>query len=251
MNPNKTLPPANSASTPLALKLGALFGVSFLAFFAIFFAYDLMSGFAESSAARANVGEQTPSIVIDPKIASDLSKVLTLDVIANSDAIRDPFSDRGALSGRVGPLSAKAVLQTNAASKGAPGSVAASSGQSGTGISRSGVGASVSNAPVASTKDRYETWVGQFGIVGDAPIDPRIFSIEDLLPVGIVDGGSGQQEVMFFSEAAGRTLSFPIGTLFFDGWLTELRPEGVVFSSTDDRRTVRMRSWARSIKTAG
>jgi hypothetical protein len=252
MNPNKSLAPVNSASTSLSFKLAALFGISFLAFFVIFFAYDLLSSFAESSAARGNVSEQAPPIVIDPKIATDLSKVLTLDVNANSDAIKDPFSDRGGLSGRVGgPLSAKAVLQTNAASKGAPSAVSAFRGQTATGTARSGVGASVTGSPVESTKERYETWFGRFGLSGDATLDPRIFSIEDLLPVGIVDGGSGQQEVMFFSEATGRTLSFPVGTLFFDGWLSELRPEGVVFSSNDDRRTVRMRSWARSIKTAG
>jgi len=93
--------------------------------------------------------------------------------------------------------------------------------------------------------------MGRSGINGDVPIDPRIFAIEDLLPVGIVDGGNGQQEVMFYSEAAGKTLSFPLGTMFFDGWLTELRPEGVVFSSNDDRRMVRLRSWARSIRNAG
>ena len=26
---------------------------------------------------------------------------------------------------------------------------------------------------------------------------------------------------MFFSEAAGRTVSFPVGTMFYDGWVTE------------------------------
>jgi len=36
-----------------------------------------------------------------------------------------------------------------------------------------------------------------------------------------------------------------------DGWLTELRPEGVVFSFNDYSRTVRLRSWARSLKNVG
>jgi len=83
------------------------------------------------------------------------------------------------------------------------------------------------------------------------PLDPRIFAIEDLLPVGIVDGGNGNQEVMFYSEAACRTVSFVPGTSFFDGRLSELRPEGVVFTSFDGRQPLRMRSWSRSLKTCG
>ena len=135
-----------------------------------------------------------------------------------------------------------------------PGSTVQASTAGGSAVSGK-PGTSGSAAPVVSaveaTKLRYASWVERSRINGDTPLDPRIFAIEDLLPVGIVDGGNGQQEVMFFSEAAGKTVSFPLGTLFFDGWLAELRPEGVVFGSTDDRRTVRMRSWARSFKNAG
>ena len=87
--------------------------------------------------------------------------------------------------------------------------------------------------------------------MGEIPLDPRIFAIDDLLPVGIVDGGNGQQEVMFYSEAAQRTVSFPIGTVFYDGWLSELRPEGVVFASGDNYRTARLRSWARALRSVG
>jgi len=56
---------------------------------------------------------------------------------------------------------------------------------------------------------------------------------------------------MFFSEAVGKTVSFPVGTLFFDGWLSELRADGVVFSSNDERHTLRMRLWARQLKSEG
>lgn len=251
MNPNKSLPAANPDSGRLSLKLAGLFGLSFVGFFIAFFAYDLLSSFAEGSAARATVSDQTTPIVIDPKIATDLAKVLSLDANPISGDVKDPFSDRGGLSGSV-PASAAAgarLTKASVASALAAGSVSRSSVVSGN------RGGNVSNTPRVSpfetTKQRYDTWLGQVGINGDLPLDPRLFAIEDLLPVGIVDGGNGQQEVMFFSEAAQKTLSFPLGTMFFDGWLTELRPEGVVFSSNDDRRTVRMRSWARSIKNAG
>ena len=76
-----------------------------------------------------------------------------------------------------------------------------------------------------------------------------MFAIQDLLPVGIVDGGSGGQAIMFMSESVGKTVSFPVGTMFFDGWLSEVRPEGVVFNFNDGRGTVRMQSWARAAKT--
>jgi hypothetical protein len=56
---------------------------------------------------------------------------------------------------------------------------------------------------------------------------------------------------LFYSEAAAQTFSFPIGTVFNDGWLSELRPEGVVFASGDNYRTVRLRSWARALRSVG
>jgi len=251
MNPNKSLPAVNSDSTRLSSKLAGLFGFSLVAFFIVFFAYDLLSSFVESSAARATVNEQTTPIVIDPRIANDLAKVLSLDSSPNSEDVKDPFSDRGGLSGSVSASASAGAQQSKAT---ATSGLAASSDTRGSVASGNKAG-NVANAPtsspVESTKQRYDTWLSQTGVNGDVPLDPRLFAIEDLLPVGIVDGGNGQQEVMFFSEAAGKTLSFPLGTMFFDGWLAELRPEGVVFGSNDDRRTVRMRSWARSIRNAG
>jgi len=104
---------------------------------------------------------------------------------------------------------------------------------------------------VPTTVDRYHDWLAQSAGNPDLKLDPRIFAITDLMPVGIVDGGNGPQEVMFVSESAGKYFSFPVGTMFFDGWLTEIRPEGVVFSFNDGKGTVRMRSWTRSIGKSG
>jgi len=87
--------------------------------------------------------------------------------------------------------------------------------------------------------------------MSDIPLDPLVFAVDDLLPVGLVDGGNGQQEVLFYSEAVARTFSFPIGTRFFDGWLSELRPDGVVFASYGERPTAKLRSWARALRSVG
>ena len=250
MNPSKQTPISNSGAARLPLRLAGLFALAFALFFVLFFAYDLLSGFAERSAMSVQVNEQAKPIVIDPKLADDLAKVLALNANPNSEDVRDPFSDRAGLSGTVAAATLQAVRTTTPA-----GPSVAASGPRVTSVPGRQSGTTISGppdiSPIEGTKQRYETWLARAGVSGDVPLDPRLFAIEDLLPVGIVDGGSGPQEVMFFSEAAGKTISFPVGTMFFDGWLTELRPEGVVFSSNDDRRTIRMRSWARSIKNNG
>jgi hypothetical protein len=258
MNPGQQIPKARPASSRLPLKLAALFAISFGLFFVLFMAYDLLSGYAERSAMAVQANEQTKPIVIDPKLSEDLAKVLAFDPNSNTEEVRDAFTDRGGLSGTVA-AGTLYTPQSGSVTTNVPASTAPSVVSPGTRPSSSGQVPSGTNlvpaAPLVSakeaTKQRYESWLERAATNGDATLDPRVFAIEDLLPVGIVDGGSGQQEVMFFSEAAGKTLSFPVGTMFFDGMLAELRPEGVVFSFNDVGRTIRMRSWARSIKNNG
>ena len=235
----------NNGSGRLWVKLGGLFALSFAVFFAGFFGYDLLTTFAERSAARP-ANEEAPPIVIDPKIESDLAKALAFDPSPASGDVKDPFSDRGGLTNTISATTASISQQNSAVAPRAVSGGSSVSGNTGANVSRGLV-----ISPVESTKQRYDRWIGQYGITGDVPLDPRLFAIEDLLPVGIVDGGTGQQEVMFFSKAAGKTLSFPIGTMFFDGWLTELQPGGVVFSFNDYQRTVRREPWARSIPNGG
>ena len=249
-NPVKPIPAGKSGSGAMLLKLAGIFAVSFGIFFVLFFAYDLLSGFREKSLAAAQTSSDVQPIVVDPKIASELASVLAADTNPYPQDIKDPFSDRGGLSGKAG----------TAASAGTGNLVQVPAATTGGSVPRVAMvpGGAVSNvmlppatAAVQSTKQRYDNWLSRLSAAGDAPLDPHIFAVEDLLPVGLVDGGTGQQEVLFFSQAAGRTVSFPVGTMFFDGWLTELRPEGVIFSSNDDRRVVRMRAWARSVKNLG
>jgi hypothetical protein len=80
-----------------------------------------------------------------------------------------------------------------------------------------------------------------------------VFAIDDLLPVGIVDGGNGQQEVLFYSEAVARTFSFPVGTRFFDGWLSEITPQGPVFAWDDASGLTftKLRVWTRNLRSVG
>jgi hypothetical protein len=241
--------PDKTKVSPLWLKLLGLFAIAFALAFMAFFAYDMFSSFAERSAVNAQGSDQAPPIVVDPKIESDLAKVLASESAPGPQAVKDPFTDRGGLSGEVSAATTAArQASTTAGSATAGTTTSMGSGRMGS------AGGSIAGAPVSAveaTRHRYETWLNQYGVNGDSPLDPRIFSVEDLWPVGIVDGGSGPQEVMFFSEAMNKTVSFPVGTLFFDGWLSEIRPEGVVFSFNDERRTIRLRSWTRSIQGAG
>ena len=229
----------------LLLKLLGLFAVSFAGFLIVFVSYDLLTSFAERRAKETEAAATVQSFTIDPKIGKDLATVLATDTSSDPADIKDPFLDRAGLSGAVA-----AGAAVNAATVARTDVPAAPAGPGATGQSGSAKGGPAQPAvsPSDATERRYEEWLSHAGFNNDLVLDPRIFSVEDLLPVGIVDGGNDQQEVMFYSEAVKKTFSFPLGTVFYDGWLTELRPEGVVFSSISDQRIVRMRSWARSLK---
>lgn len=233
----------------LSFRLLALFVFVFFFAFIALWAWSFSISYLESTVAESSPALQPKPIVVDPNLRNELTKVMALDTTALPAAVKDPFNDRAGMVS----LSAAQRSGVTTTTSGTTSGDASTTGRSTTVVAGSG-GSSAPAVPQLSpneaTKQRYAAWLGR-AISGDVPLDPRIFSIEDLLPVGVVDGGNGGQEVMFFSEAVGRTVSFPIGTMFYDGWLTELRPEGVVFSSGGDRRTYRLRSWARSLKSVG
>jgi len=236
----------------LSLKLLALFLGSFLLAFFAFWAYGVVESYQEARAAEASVDMRPKSIVIDPKIQTELAQVIAFDSAEAAPDVRDPFNDRTGISGlraaTGGTTGGGATSSGGSSGGGTPASSGGGSGGGGGGSNTVTVPAQPILTPVEATRQRYNAWLDRARVGVDIELDPMVFSIEDLLPVGIVDGGNGRQEVMFFSEAANRTISFPVGTLFYDGWLTELRPEGVVFSTNDDRRSLRMRSWGRSIR---
>lgn len=251
MNPDRSVPynPRKRTST-LSFRLLAIFGGSFLVFFALFFGWDLFVGFAERTVLGAQVNSQAAPIVIDPKIADELAKVLAQDAAGDAFEVNDPFVDRAGLSGTPGLVTTSGALQasTNGSGNKPPGTPTKIQTVTGGGTNSFTVQAI---PPVESTRQRYDAWLQRAANDPSLVLDPRVFAIEDLLPVGIVDGGNGGQAIMFMSEAAGKTISFPVGTMFFNGWLSEVRAEGVVFNFNDGRGTVRMQSWARMAKTAG
>lgn len=247
----------------LSVRLLALFAATFLIGFLALWAYGISTSYLESAIAEQALPPRPAAVVIDPKLRDELSQVMSTDTIAEPVAIKDPFNDRTGIVGlNAAQRSVGGTVTTSGGSAGTtPGSspvarrnttVGPSTETGGPSRSRDVPSGTVEQQIPATeaTKQRYIIWLGLGATVG-IPLDPRIFAIDDLLPVGVVDGGNGQQEVMFYSEAAGRTVSFPVGTNFYDGWLTKLEPEGVIFTSNDDRRTMRLRPWARALRSVG
>jgi len=240
----------------LSLRLGLLFTAVFAAVFLGGLVYDIFASIAERSETDA-VAQPAP-VVIDPKIKTDLAKALAFDVAPADTAISDPFVDRSGISNLVRQTGASPV-RTVSGSTSSGTSASASSGTVASG--RPSIGqaagspggvASTPEVPASeATRSRYEDRMQKVRLGIDAGPESHVFAVDDLLPVGVVSGGSGEQEIIFYSQSADRTFSFAVGTRFFDGWLSELRPEGVVFTIDDRYRTTKMRSWGRSIKAAG
>src|SRR5687768_7642161 len=230
MNPSLAQPQRVPIGERTSLKVISLFLATLLIVFVGAWAIDLLGSYAATREAESAIVVQPTVVVIDPKIQSELARVMAFTDPPFTGQILDPFNDRTGISNiaRITGVSGSSVSDATGGSLG--GGQTAQVGNPGTGSPGSLPPAVPVVTPSEATKLRYENWLEQarLGVVQE--IDPRIFAIEDLMPVGIVSGGHGVQEVMFYSRVAERTLSFPVGTRFYDGWLTELRPEGVVFS---------------------
>jgi hypothetical protein len=252
MNPGLAQAQRVPFSERISLKVIGLFLATFVIVFVAAWAIDLMASYAATRVAESAIVVQPTVVVIDPKIQTELARVMSFSDAPFTGQILDPFNDRTGISNIARATGVSSALASDTTGGSTGGGQTVRVGNTGTGSATtppSTIGPVVT--PSEATKLRYDSWLEQarLGVVQE--IDPQIFAIEDLMPVGIVSGGDGAQEVMFYSQVAEKTLSFPVGTRFYDGWLTELRPEGVVFSFVDNDRTVRMRSWSRSIQGAG
>ena len=263
MNTVTTVKPKLRLTDRLSFRLLVLFLGVFLLTFLALAAWSISWSFAESALAEAGAAARPQPIVIDPKLRDELAAVMSLDTTADPVTIKDPFADRtGIVSLSNAQRAVGGVVTTTGGSRAATSEsnlatvTGPTSGPRNTNVVGPGPGGSDNRSieppipPVEATKRRLDEWL-QRAALGDIPLDPMIFAIDDLLPVGVVDGGNGGQAVMFYSEAAGKTISFPVGTMFNDGWLAELRPEGVVFGTGSENKQYRLRSWARSLRNVG
>ena len=248
------------SSTPLPLKdrlgtkLAAIFVVTFLVVTVGALIYEMLYSLGESALLESVASAQAPVTTIDPKIESELAKALAFEALPMTADIRDPFSDQAGLSGQ---KASAATVATVAANRG-PATVAANNPAAPASVQGGAyrvAGQPGTNAPSApavpqsTTLSRLQLREEQLRAGSDPGPESTAYSIADLLPVGVVSGGNGQEEIMFYCEAVDRTVSFPVGTRFYDGWLLALKPEGVVFGIDDQYRTTRLRSWGRSIRS--
>jgi hypothetical protein len=232
----------------LSVKSALLFAFVFVLTFAGSWFYDAISYFFDGRAADESnfIQSQAP---VDSKVESDLAKVMTVDLTPDRTEIRDPFIDRGNLS-RIADPNAAVVAGTTTSPTPAP---ASSSGdvavRNSTPVGNRERNASTQDVTVVVDPASAEATIARIrardvnlraGI--DAGPESVVFAIEDLRPIGVVSGGDGEQEVMFYSSALDRVISFPVGTQFFDGRLIGLKPDGVEFG-TFNAGTVRFKSW--------
>jgi hypothetical protein len=245
-----TVKPAKSR---LGLKIAAIFTGTFLAVFLGLLFWDLFLMLGERVLTDRAVADKAPVTAIDPKLESDLAKVLENNDVQNTADIKNPFADKTGISNSSSATLNSTVAQQNPATKSvnpAAAKLYPQKTQSQQTVAAKNVAASstVQSQPVQETRTRLQIREARIQLGQDGGPESMVFAIDDLLPVGTVSGGDGKEEVMFFSESACRVVSFPVGTQFYDGWFDSMRPEGVVFAFFDELRTRRMRAWGRSVE---
>ena len=236
--------PTTNASSPklplqkrLSFKLLLLFLGTFLVVFFVGAVYDVFTQFRDKSNAEATMASQPAPTAIDPKLESELSKVMSFNPEPNDVAVTDPFVDRTGISNSAMASSGR-IAATQASVSGTAGSTTSATGGRITGGTQITSGGTTALSPASeSTKERYDAWNKNRLYAQEVP-PPGIFAVEDLVPVGVVSGGRGADEVMLLSLSLCQTVSYPVGTEFYDGYLTGMTREAVMFNLKKVMRTV-------------
>lgn len=246
-------PNDNSYKSRLFLKLSFLFLAAFLTMFIGAWVFDAFLGLAENQLTEAAIRGQSPDSAIDPKLESELAKVLSFDGGQVSADIRDPFIDHSGISqnGTANTLRTQNSSPTtsNQASQTPTKTVIAGTTPKNT-ITPTNIQTNGVDSNVVVKEDTLTRIMNRDERIRQGlTVEPEsmVFAIEDLLPVGVVSGGNGQDEIMLYSQSADKTYYFPVGTRFFNGTLVGFREDGAIFSF-DETKDNRLKSWVRSIK---
>ena len=220
-------------SERFGLKLALLFIGTFLGVLLLIVVWTLFTNIVEGRRAAEQADVQTPPFAIDPRIESDLAKAMSFDAIPTSVEVQNPFVDRAEI-GTNTPVTTVANASVNNASKPA---VANAGGTRVVTVpgSRS-IGASPVTPEVDNTKARYEDWLNRQRSGYLAGPESETLGVDDLVPVGFADGGDRGMEVILFSISLCKTFSYPVGTQFYNGVLSEIKPQEVVFDVPNGRR---------------
>lgn len=223
-----------AASGKIGLKTAAIFVAGFVVFLILLFAWDLLMS---PSPAAQDAGATVDVSSIDPKLEGELRKAIDFEGFNVPSDVKNPFSDNAGLA-----------EAANAAGATTPGTTPGAQPGTTPGASGTKPGETKAPDPVAETKERYEERQRKLRMGLAVGPESEVFAIDDLMPVGAVSGGSGRQEVMFFSRALNRTVSFPLGARVFDGWIAEVRSQGVMFVIDGKVKSSRIKLWESSIK---
>jgi len=227
----QTFKTRSTARERLGLKLALLFIGTFLGIFLIIVIWALFSNLVESRRTADESEVATPAFAIDPKIQTDLAKAMSLEAIPASTDVQNPFIDRAGIGTNitVTPATANASLNNTAAN---PGTAASNPPANRTIVvpgSRT-VGSNMIGPEVDNTKARYDDWLNRQRSGYLAGPESETLGIDDLVPVGYASGGDRGSEVILFSISLCKTFSYPVGTQFYNGTLSEIKPTEVVFA---------------------
>lgn len=228
----------------LPLKLALLFIGTFVVLLFVLVASTLVNTFTDSRRAADESEIQKPAITIDPKIQADLAKAMSFDAIPTATEVQNPFIDRANIGTNItvtgGSTTANAV---------AGNSPNAATGSVGSGSRMTSVTKISPNVPgmtlpaVDNTKARYEDWFNRVRLGYPTGPESETLGVDDLVPVGYADGGDRPPEVILFSISLCKTFSYPVGTRFYNGTLSEITPSEVVFAVDNG---IRRKSYASS-----
>lgn len=213
----------SGSSGRLGLKGAAVFVAGFLAVVVMFFAWEILS---TGTSSGADAGAPVDVSAIDSKLEGELRKAIDFQGFQTPSTVSDPFVDRAGLAEAA---STAGVVQPGASTGNQPGGGAGAGSQPAPELKPPD--------PVSETRERFakrEAALRSGENVG--PLE-SVFSIEDLVPVGFVAGGSSGERVIFFSRGLCQTFPFPLGTRFFDGWLRVRMGSSVQFIKDDAKRS--------------
>ncbi|HUF04011.1 MAG TPA: hypothetical protein VMM38_07525 [Aridibacter sp.] len=254
---NELVATESSGSGPgAAVKLAGIFLIAFLLVFVFGWVWDFASEQFQRQQIEAAPSTSRTVLVIDPNIEMDLARVLSYEDSTESNVdLKDPFADRSNLgnsaSNRYSALPRRDQLDPASGSRTAgPGSGPASPGGSAGSSAGSSGGSKAEEIKIDVAKETMEAVRRRESRIR-AGIDPGpesvIFFIDDLLPVGMVSGGSKAPEVLMYSMTMKRTYSFPAGAVFRDGWLATWRSDGVAFGDATRDGAIFLKPWTSAL----
>jgi hypothetical protein len=225
-----------SLSDRVSLKLALLFIGSFLAVLILIVGWTLLTAVGDSRDSTADAEVQTPPIVIDPKIESDLTKALSFDAIPASTEVQNPFLDRANIGSNLTVTNSATPINASTTAN-ATTTVGGTGPSRMTTVTRVGPTSPGMVLPdVGDSRTRWDEWVARANRGESVGPESETLGIDDLVPVGYAGGGDRPVEVMLFSLSLCRTFSFPAGTRLFDGQIYQVDQNEVVFINQNGLR---------------